>query len=49
MPYLDKRYTWDDLFREIDSDLFEDTECIIMDSLNEMMRNLEGETVETMD
>jgi hypothetical protein len=48
MPYLDKRYAWDELLCEIDSGLFKDTECITMDSLDEMMRDLEGEIIETM-
>ena len=48
MPYLNTKYTWDELLREIDSGLFKDTECIIMDSLDEMMRDLEGEIIETM-
>ena len=49
MPYLNTKYTWDELLREIDSGLFKDTEYITMDSLDEMMRNLEGEIIETLD
>ena len=49
MPYLDTRYIWDELLHEIDSGLFKDTEYITIDSLDEMMRNLEGEIIEAMD
>ena len=50
MPYLDVKYiSWDELLCEIDSGLFEDSEYITMDSLDEIMRDLEGETIETLD
>jgi hypothetical protein len=48
MPYLNEKYTWDELLREMESGLFEDTKCITMDSLDEMIRDLEGEIIETM-
>lgn len=49
MPHLDSKYTWEDLFREIDSGLFKDAKYITIDSISEIMRDLEGEIVETMD
>lgn len=50
MPYLDARYmSWDEILRETDSVLFENTKYITMDSLDEIMRDLEGEIIETLD